>query len=777
MARKSSLAIFILFLNLLSVTQSEAQFYYGSRQEFGKNRIQRQPFAWTYFPFERFQIYLFEGGQDVARYVAISMDKYLGEMERSLDYQCEEKIKVLVYNNYDDFSQSNLGLSSEEQANLGGTTRIAGTKMSVYFDGNHTELDRQLRAGLAELLMNQLLYGGKAREMVKNSTLLTLPDWFQKGLIAYLSEKWNTTIDSRVLDAVEHDRFLHFNRLEGEEAVTAGHALWNYIAETYGEAVIPNLLYMTKVSRSVDNAFIFVLATSVNQIISEWMSSYIKNESYNDTTRMMPGGNELLKNFKSNVQYLRPKVNTGGTHLAYVSSEQNQNKVWLMEIASGKKKRIFRSGPKLERLIDYSYPLIAWHPSGRYCGMVTEIKNQIVLITYDTEEKKRIQRNITGFEKISDFSYSPDGKKLIFAGVEKGKGQSDVFVFTIATAGLEKITNDIYDDFYPRFINKGKQIVFVSNRISDTLKNSDDGKYNYEQPEQTDIFMLDYPKRKNLLYRVTKTPDVSETQPVDIGNGNFCYLSNANGINNLVRGKLDSVLSYVDTTEHYRYDFHTKIISNYKRNPEWLYVSLDNEYLTETFFINGKQRIYGRKISASDTARKILSPTYFRYQSEKNELFKKSFSNVGIKSADTARVNQKNLSTYKNISYTPKNFPSSIQQNYYVSFYMDYVVSQLDNSFLSVQYQPFGGGTNPVYLNPGLNAMLKAGLSDLFEDYRIVGAVRFSNDLENEYFLSWENRKKLVDKQIIGHRQVFLNYGNGFQKVHVHDVQIGRAHV
>ena len=192
---------------------------------------------------------------------------------------------------------------------------------------------------------------------------------------------FRSTIDSRVLDAVEHDRFLHFNRLEGEEAVTAGHALWNYIAETYGEAVIPNLLYMTKVSRSVDNAFIFVLATSVNQIISEWMSSYIKNESYNDTTRMMPGGNELLKNFKSNVQYLRPKVNTGGTHLAYVSSEQNQNKVWLMEIASGKKKRIFRSGPKLERLIDYSYPLIAWHPSGRYCGMVTEIKNQIVLIT------------------------------------------------------------------------------------------------------------------------------------------------------------------------------------------------------------------------------------------------------------------------------------------------------------------------------------------------------------------------------------------------------------
>jgi hypothetical protein len=777
MFRRYSHTIVFLSFTFALINCSKAQFYYGSRQEFGKYRIQRQPFAWTYFPFERFQVYLFEGGQDVARYVAISMQKHLEAMERSLDYHCEEKIKVLVYNNYEDFAQSNLGLASEEQTNLGGTTRIAGSKMSVYFDGNHTELDRQIRAGLAELLINQLLYGGKARDMLKNSTLLTLPGWFQKGLIAYLSEKWNTDVDSHVLDAVEHDQFLHFNRLEGEEATLAGHALWNYIAETYGEAVIPNLLYMTKVSRNVDNAFIFVLATSVNQLISEWMSSYVKNDSYNDSTRTLPSGDEILKKPKRGTHYLRPQLNPNANLLAYVSSEQNQNKVWLMDLASGKKKKIFRSGPKLDRLQDFSYPLIAWHPSGIYCGIISELKNQLVLITYDVEEKKRLYRNITGFEKISDFSYSPDGKKLIFSGVEKGKGQSDVFVFTIATAGIEKITNDIYDDFFPRFISNGQQIAFASNRLSDTLKNQDNGKYNYEQPTQTDIFLLDYPVRKSILYRVTNTMDVQETQPVDFGQGNFGYLSNANGINNIVSGKLDSVLAYVDTTEHYRFEFHPKVITNYKRNAEWIFVNSKHDYLTETFFIDGRFKIFNRKLSSEDTSRKIISHTYFRYQLEKNELFRKSLFKDERKETDSSITHQKNQTNdkangiSKNLNYTPKNFPSSIQQNYYVSFSMDYVVSQLDNSFLNAQYQPFSGGTNPVYLNPGLNALLKAGLSDLFEDYRIVGAVRFSNNLENEYILSWENRKKLIDKQIIGHRQVFLNYGSGLQKVQVHDIQ------
>ncbi len=243
--------IYFVFFLLLQCNSALSQFYYGSQQDFGKNRIQFQPFEWTYFPFERYQVFLYEGGQEIARYAAISMLKNLEKIEKRLDFQSEEKIQVLVYNNYHDFVQSNLGLASEEQGNLGGMTKIVGTKMSVYFNGSHADLDKQIRMGVSEVLINQMLYGGKTRDVVKNSTLLTVPDWFRNGLIAYYGEPWNFDLDSRVVDAVENDRYLKFNRLTGEEAEIAGHAFWNYIAETYGEAVIPNLLYMTKVGRSV----------------------------------------------------------------------------------------------------------------------------------------------------------------------------------------------------------------------------------------------------------------------------------------------------------------------------------------------------------------------------------------------------------------------------------------------------------------------------------------------------------------------------------------------
>jgi hypothetical protein len=65
-------------------------------------------------------------------------------------------------------------------------------------------------------------------------------------------------------------------------------------------------------------------------------------------------------------------------------------------------------------------------------------------------------------------------------------------------------------------------------------------------------------------------------------------------------------------------------------------------------------------------------------------------------------------------------------------------------------------------------------MSDLFEDYRITGGMRFSGDFNsNEFFLSYENRMKNIDKQIVLHRQGLLNVSGGgaLVKVHTHDAR------
>ena len=175
--------------------------------DFGKNRIQYQNFIWTYFDYERYRVYSYQGGAEISKYETVSIAKQMPLLEKRLDYQVDDKINILVYNNQGDFKQSNLGLSSDDQNNIGGVTKIIGDKISVFFNGSHADLDQQIRAALAELLITKILYGGNARDMLRNSTLLNLPPWYTQGLIKYLSEGWTSYSDNLMYDDIKNDRF------------------------------------------------------------------------------------------------------------------------------------------------------------------------------------------------------------------------------------------------------------------------------------------------------------------------------------------------------------------------------------------------------------------------------------------------------------------------------------------------------------------------------------------------------------------------------------------
>ncbi len=788
----------ILVVLLLVSLISKAQFYYGLQQEFGKNRVQYQAFYWNYFDFERYRVYCYEGGTELAKFVSYNTEAQIKEIEKKLDYVTDEKFQILVYNNQNDFQQSNLGLSSEEQSNVGGMTKIVGNKISVYFDGSHTNLLKQIREGIAETLVNEYLYGGRTRDMIKNGTLLVVPEWYKQGLIAYLSEPWNVDVDNRIYDGIKYDKYYQFNRLTGKDAVDAGHSIWYYVCDTYGESMIPNLLYMTKVTRNIENSFNFVLNISSEELIYEWHDSFGKRMMHKDSTRFSLE-KPFIENPKKATSYYQIKLSPSNDNVIYVTNQMSQYKVWLHNISTNERKRIAKWGPKIERINDQTYPLLAWHPTGKLFAMVLERKGVITLNTYNVEDGERFSRNITGLKKVIDFAYSDDGKRIVLSGVKNGKGQSDIFIFSINSGGLEEVTSDIFDDNHPRFVNHGNQIVFESNRTEDTIKAKYDNAYMTPLAKHTDIFMYDLKTKSKRLYQITNTPDYSESFAQDFINGNITYLSEANGIRNRYLAKLDSVISYVDTVAHYRYTFNSKAITNYNYNILEQDVNLKANSTLENFLIDGRNYFYIKSIPSFDNL-KYYEPQLTHYRRLSKYSGKKSVvQNYSVQdgsSRDTSKIDvtRYNVKVFKNnntvvVNNEPNGFPVNndtakvkakkefvlpVMENYYINFSTDYVVTQLDNSFLNLSYQKFTGVGVPVYNNPGMSGFFKVGLSDLFEDYRVTGGFRIAGSLDNEYFVSVENRKKLWDKQLILHRQAQnkLNIGsNEFLKIHTHDAQ------
>ena len=140
----------LLFILLLCNWHSIfCQYYTGSNTPFGQNRVQYNGFFWQSFDFQRFKMHFTKGGQKHAVYAAKTADLYLKEIEKFLDYKVEEKIHFVIYNSQSKFRQSNVGLSNDISTNIGGTARINGEKIFIYFNGNHKDFNQQIKAGIA----------------------------------------------------------------------------------------------------------------------------------------------------------------------------------------------------------------------------------------------------------------------------------------------------------------------------------------------------------------------------------------------------------------------------------------------------------------------------------------------------------------------------------------------------------------------------------------------------------------------------------------------------
>jgi hypothetical protein len=100
----------------------------------------------------------------------------------------------------------------------------------------------------------------------------------------------------------------------------------------------------------------------------------------------------------------------------------------------------------------------------------------------------------------------------------------------------------------------------------------------------------------------------------------------------------------------------------------------------------------------------------------------------------------------------PIEFQLPPRRNYDVAFKSEYVVTQLDNAFVNSTYQTFTGGGS--FNNPGLNGFFKTSITDILDDYKVVGGFRITGNLNtNEVFVSAQNYKRRLDKQLVFHRQ------------------------
>ncbi|MEA3317574.1 MAG: hypothetical protein U9R54_06415, partial [Bacteroidota bacterium] len=553
-----------------------------------------------------------------------------------------------------------------------------------------------------------------------------------------------------------------------ENAIIAGHSFWKYVSDIYGDNVISDIVYITRVNKSVNSGISGVLGITVKDATKQWFQYY--SDLYKDTNLINSDvdKNDLIEENR----ITKLSLNPNGNKIAYVSNNMGRYKISIYNFKNDKKEIIYKGGNKIKQITDYSYPVLKWHPDGNILSFITESEGGLKLCHYYLDEDKITAKNLLYFDKILSFDFSDDGSKLVFSGVRNGK--SDIFIHYLASSTNKQLTNDIADDINPKFIKNSNKIIFSSNRISDSLNSIAEK----QMQDNFDLFVIDTKSDNDVIRRISDTKYSNEIIPKELQKDNYLFLSDISGVRNLYKARYDSSISNIDTCIHYRYFLKKYPITRHTNNLLAYDINKNKSVLTELKYFNQEYSITTKALELKQFEFSDIESTDYR----KNWL--KKIENIGDKEKtqkkDTIEIISNNYSDINNYIFEKEKFlynykyEGLVQDSglfkrfkfpeiriYQKTFFANQLVNQVDFNFLNSSYQAFTGGA--VYFNPGINGLFKIGIDDLFEDYKIIAGFRFSADFNsNEYLISFENLKHKIDKQFIYHRQSYKNITSTF---------------
>jgi len=520
---------YLMFFAVLAAWQLWGQ---GAQVEFGKNRVQfhRDFDEWSEYESDHFVTYWYGEGRNIGQAAVLIAEQEYVSVQSILEHRINNKLQLIVYVDLTDLKQSNVG-SEEVFTNTGGQTKIVGNKIFVYFDGNHNHLRRQIRQGIASVFLDAMLFGSNIQEIVQNAVMLSLPDWFKQGLIGFAGEPWSAELDNQLRDAIMDENFPGFDRFAMANPRLAGHALWYYISDNFGSNSVSNLLYLTRINRSVESGFLYVLGSPYKKVLEVW-EMYFRRRYTQDAEGTQASMRGLLK-FKNrrNAPVTHIGLSPNGRSIAYVVNDLGRVSIWLQETRSDTRTLLLRYGARNAfQATDLAYPFIAWNPNGRELAVVYEKRDVIKLHRIDLETKKAIVNDISSpFQRIHSISYSTPNHLIFSATV---RGFSDLYQYHIPTTQSERLTNDIFDDLDATFVQLGNQrgILFASNRPDSLISVV---RMDSLLPiGQFDLYFFDLDRRSSELVRITHTEFSDERNPVAIDSLRFAWINDQYGIAN-----------------------------------------------------------------------------------------------------------------------------------------------------------------------------------------------------------------------------------------------------
>jgi len=579
--------IFLLFLIfLLACPKAKGQ---KALEKYGKNRLQYKSFNWRYYNTKNFDVYFYDGGNEIARMASEYLEKNFSRLNDLIGYAPYTKTEVFIYNSTSDLQQSNIGIS-DNSFDVAGQTSFIKPLVEIAYPGLTVKLKEELNYKIAKMFVNDMMFGGTLSDMFQNSILLTLPDWYIEGAARYAAYEWDVEMDDYMRDFMINNKINNLNKYTSVDAAIIGQSIWNFIAERYGKSYISNILNLTRIIRNEEKSISGSLGISFKAFTAEWKNYYLQQAAFVSDNYIFPDSEMLFDVNKGDMLISDIKVSPEGNYIVYSTNYKGKYKVILHRMGKKKGKVVLKGGYKvIDQDFDADIPMISWKDESTL-GIINVRYGKHFLWVYDVPSGKKIKKELTRINQIKDFDISPGGNLAVLSADRNGN--SDLYLISLRRNSIKRITNDLYDDINPRFIPGTSSIVFSSNRTSDTINHR-----NQKIKDMTDyynLFIYNIDSTKKTVHRLTNTLS-NDIKPIGTKENNIFYLSDQQGIYNIYNynistGIYHQVTNYGMSIKDYDIGTSNNSLAFIMRNDEGERIYIDNHFSPDNNIFTAQTR-------------------------------------------------------------------------------------------------------------------------------------------------------------------------------------------
>ena len=498
---------------------------------------------WEVISSEHFDVHYPKGYDTLGRTALLYVEEANIVLSKKLQHNLSQVIPIFIYPSHSHFQMTNIIFTTLDEG-VGGFTERIKKRVVVPYMGTYDGFRHVLTHELVHAFQYDILLGTGLGGILASQYAPNLPLWLVEGMAEYLSIGWDETADMTIREALVSDTLPSIEQMttyqirSGYMLYKGGQSVMRYIAETYSEHKIGELLKDLRDQRNIEDAIKTNFGVSFKQFDKDWRL-WVKRVHLKAIEKRVDQEEAVLisEHFEDqSFLNMHPAISPDGKKVAYFSIRNFFPALVIRDAKEIKTKPDFSVNtepdePNEEVLVLSSdnhefYQLhlldnrLSFSPDSKKLFFCVRSGGKDHLYLFDIESRS-VERSYTpAVDMIQYPKLSYDGKYAVFSA--SILGQTDVYMLDLQTSKVTQLTFDLFSEKDPSLSGDNKFILYSSN--SNKEKDLENNQYH--------IFEQEIETKKTTQLTFAKGRQATPSYYYRTHNNRILYVSNQTGISN-----------------------------------------------------------------------------------------------------------------------------------------------------------------------------------------------------------------------------------------------------